>query len=313
MLSFTPDPHGLPQQSSPGNANAYAPDTPSSSAHAQHTQFQPDSAPIETFLELYPHPAWILAATPRPGKAAPPLAPRFANSALRRLLLGVSQVDSGAQPRNGREGKEDDREGEGLGILESMFLDGLGGMKGAQTLGHWLTNDEPVLELELTPRWMRDHELAKPVTAKLAVTKTRLVDAWVCTSVPQAPLPRPPSPQSSVGRGPPPQVQGPMLKRKNTPPRMTDMPSHTSPGASQRGEVGTEPKRNAMQDLFFRAPDGAGSVRHLLQSFDWSKTKLGPRESWPLGTETALSYMLNHPFPVSRHFLFSAAWLARKP
>ena len=44
---------------------------------------------------------------------------------------------------------------------------------------------------------------------------------------------------------------------------------------------------------------GGGEMGKLIRQMDWSKTSLGPIESWPQSMRTAILLMLNSRYPMS--------------
>src|SRR5882757_2357353 len=51
-----------------------------------------------------------------------------------------------------------------------------------------------------------------------------------------------------------------------------------------------------------RAPDwlvGGGEMGKLIRSMDWSKTPLGPMDSWPQSLRTTVSLCLSSNFPIA--------------
>jgi hypothetical protein len=46
-------------------------------------------------------------------------------------------------------------------------------------------------------------------------------------------------------------------------------------------------------------PVGGGRMGELIRSMDWSKTPLGPIESWPQSLRTTVSLCLASNFPIS--------------
>ena len=45
-------------------------------------------------------------------------------------------------------------------------------------------------------------------------------------------------------------------------------------------------------------PAGGGAMGDLIRAFDWSKTSLGPRGTWPLSLRTAVNIVLASPVPI---------------
>ncbi|EIN09171.1 hypothetical protein PUNSTDRAFT_126249 [Punctularia strigosozonata HHB-11173 SS5] len=268
------------------------------------------SPTYDSFLYAYPYPAFVLPATPLPGRSEPSLEPLFVNSPLGLLLLGSEWP---ATP-TGLAGEEEC----GYERCGRAFLEALGTTEAAQAFARWMSGPDASFELALHLRWAGGGDAAEGKTVvTLDVTKTRLSDVCICTSVPRSPLPTPRARAShpSLARAPSPDPSSPILKRKNTPPKMPHFPSIPTPSRSAspstqhrnadaddgRPQPTPEERRRtrAPHNLAYRPPGGEGSVQSMIASFDWSKTSLGPREKWPLGSETVLSYVLHHPFPTA--------------
>src|SRR5581483_8215598 len=58
--------------------------------------------------------------------------------------------------------------------------------------------------------------------------------------------------------------------------------------------ISAEAAMSAASDIF----SGGGEMGQLMRSLDWSKTPLGPSESWPQSLRTTISICLASRFPL---------------
>ncbi|KAL1672325.1 hypothetical protein EV122DRAFT_271710 [Schizophyllum commune] len=121
--------------------------------------------PYVAFLDAYPHPAFVLPASPALSKGAPSLHPVYANSALRRFVLGTEYAADDAP---------------GHALLTSFVAS-----QDVHAFGLWLIGTDPSTDLELRPKWFPTHA----PNAKLTITKTTLGTYTVCTTVLRTTLP----------------------------------------------------------------------------------------------------------------------------
>lgn len=248
--------------------------------------------PYISFLSSYPHPAFILPTTRRPGQLVASLDPAFANAALRALLLGPD-----ADTKD----------------FDKVFLKSISSVHQARALSAWaergLTRHdlaEELFTISVTPGWTPED--MEPV--QLELTRTLCDEFLVITSVPRSPLPHYVPlirPARGFGRPsrdfnmklpdfPPPQaltLTTSAAASASTPLASSSVQPQLRTGASESHLTLRSPER-----IFELPSKRRGTMKDMIENFDWSKTSVGARETWPHSMRAVLSYLLNDPFPV---------------
>ena len=224
------------------------------------------------FLKVYPYPAYVLETIQRGSRTAVQLEPIWSNPAYDSLIpLGSA-------------------------LLSTLSYTAV------VAFGSWA---ESSATDELPPTHLLKLDLAQiqPGNPKieLEVTKTELSGFLICTSIPRTPLPI----NSCI-------ASRPKRKRKRLPNdmRLLNLPSMTfganganGPAASVCGSAESQSPSGVPTRV---EPDsGFISTAHLMETFDWASTALGPRETWPVELNTLIKYMNGNPYPVSLHILLS--------
>lgn len=217
------------------------------------------------FLEVYPYPAYILQTTQKGSRAAVQLEPIWSNPAYDLLIPPGNLLST---------------------LSHAAIL----------AFGSWAessaTDDFPathLLKLDLG-QIQRGHP-----RIELEVTKTVFGGFLICTSIPRTPLPI----KSSL-------ASQPRRKRKRLPKdmKLLDLPTMTfganGPVASVSGSAGSQ----SPSGVPTRTDSGFVTTAHLMETFDWASTPLGPRETWPTELNTLIKYMNGNPHPV-RSIYFS--------
>ena len=211
-------------------------------------------------LRAYPYPAYVLETTQRGSRAAVQLEPIWSNPPYDGLIPPGSAL---------------------LSTLSHTAI---------VAFGSWL---ESSATNELPPTHLLKLDLGQiqPGHPKieLEVTKTELSGFLICTSIPRTPLPI----KSFL-------ASRPKRKRKRLPNdmKLLNLPNMTfganGPTASVCGSAGSQSPSGAPT----RVEPGFVSTAHLMETFDWASTALGPRETWPIELNTLIKYMTGNPHPV---------------
>jgi len=218
------------------------------------------------FLKAYPYPAYVLETIQKASRTAVQLEPIWSNPAYDGLIPPGSTL---------------------LSTLSYTAI---------VAFGSWA--ESPATD-ELPPTHLLKLDLGQVQPGnpriELEVTKTELSGFLICTSIPRTPLPI----KSLL-------ASRPNRKRKRPPndmkllnlPNMTFGANCTS--ASVSGSAGSQ----SPPGVPTRVEPGF-STAHLMETFDWASTALGPRETWPIELNTLIQYMKGNPHPVWFHILLS--------
>lgn len=224
------------------------------------------------FLKAYPYPAYVLETIQKGSRAAVQLEPIWSNPAYDRLIPPGSTL---------------------LSTLSSYTA--------IVAFGSWAESSATATD-ELPPTHLLKLDLGlgqiQPghLKIELEVTKTELSGFLICTSIPRTPLPI----KSFL-------VCRPNRRRKRLPNdmKLLNLPSMTfganRPAASVCGSAGSQ----SSSGVPTRLECGFVSTAHLMETFDWASTALGPRETWPIELHTLIKYMNGNPHPVCLHILLS--------
>jgi len=231
------------------------------------TAFPDDVQNTLVFLKVYPYPAYALQTIQKGSRAAVQLEPIWSNPAYDALI----------PPGNG--------------LLSTLSHTAI------LAFGSWA---ESSATDDLPPTHLLKLDLGQiqPGRSKieLEVTKTELSGCLICTSIPRTPLPI----ESSL-------AGHPKRKRKRLPNdmKLLDLPTLTfganGSAASLAGSAGSQ----SPSGIPTRVEPAFFSTAHLMETFDWASTPLGPRETWPIELHTLIKYMNGNPHPVRLHVLFS--------
>jgi hypothetical protein len=212
------------------------------------------------FLKAYPYPAYVLETIQKGSRTAVQLEPIWSNRAYDGLIPP------------------------GSALLSTLSYTAI------VAFGSWA---ESSAADELPPTHLLKLDLGQiqPSDPKieLEVTKTALSGFLICTSIPRTPLPIKSFPASRLQR-----------KRKRPPSdmKLLNLPSMTfganGPAASICGSAGSQ----SPSGVPTRVEPGFVSTAHLMETFDWASTALGPRETWPIELNTLIKYMKGNPHPV---------------
>jgi hypothetical protein len=219
------------------------------------------------FLKAYPYPAYVLQTIQKGPRAAVQLEPIWSNATYGGLIPP------------------------GSGLLSTLSSTAI------VAFGSW-AESSATDELPLTHLLKLDLGQIQPGHPKieLEVTKTELSGYLICMSIPRTPLPI----KSFL-------ASRPRRKRKRLPNdmKLLDLPNMTfganGPAVSVPGSAGSQ----SPSGVPTRVEPGFISTAHLMETFDWASTPLGPRETWPIELLTLIQYMNGNPHPVRLHSLLS--------
>lgn len=221
------------------------------------------------FLNAYPYPAYLLETVQKGSRVAVHLEPIWSNPAYDRLIPP-------GPPGNRL-----------LSVLSHTAILAFGSWAESSTT----TDDLPpthLLKLDLA------HIQPAYPNVELEVTKTQLNRFLICTSIPRTPLPI----LSSL----------PKRKRKrllhDNDMKLLNLPTMTF-GANGSASVSGSPGSQSPSGMPTRLDPGFMSTAHLIETFDWASTPLGPRETWPTELQTLIKYMNGDPYPVCLYIYIS--------
>jgi hypothetical protein len=226
------------------------------------------------FLEAYPYPACVLETTQKGSRTVVQLEPIWSNPPYDALI----------PPGNSNNG-----------LLSTL------GHTAIVAFGSWAESSATEEgDLPATHLLKLDLGQVHPghPEVELELTKTELSGFLVCTSAPRTPLPIKSSLASRPSRN---------RKRKRLPNGMKlfNLPTMAfgvnGPAASISASAGSQ----SPSGVPARAEPGFVSTAHLMETFDWTSTSLGPRETWPTELQTLIKYMNGNPHPVRLHALLS--------
>jgi len=218
------------------------------------------------FLKPYPYPAFVLETTQKGSRTAVQLEPIWSNPGYDALIPPGSRL---------------------LSTLRHTAI---------VAFGSW-AESSATDQLPPTHLLKLDLDQIQPRHPKieLEVAKTELSGYLICTSTPRTPLPIKSFLASRFKR-----------KRKCLPNdmKLLDLPNMTfganGPAASASGSA----RSQSPSGVPTRVEPGFISTAHLMETFDWASTPLGPRETWPTELRTLIKYMNGNPHPV-RYVPFS--------
>ena len=228
------------------------------------------------FLRAYPYPAYLLETVQKASRVVVHLEPIWSNPAYDRLLPP------------GRPGS---------GLLSVLTRTAI------VAFGSWAESSTTTDDLPPTHLLKLDLGQIQPgyPNVELEVTKTALDRFLICTSIPRTPLP---IPSSLASR--------PKRKRKRLPNdndmKLLNLPTMTF-GANGPASVSGSAGSQSPSGIPTRAEPGFISTAHLMETFDWASTSLGPREAWPTELQTLIKYMNGNPYPVRLYIPLSQSGL----
>lgn len=243
----------------------------------------PETVQLRTFIDAYPHPAFVLNKRVA-GKHAASLMPIFSNAPFRNLAFGTKENE----PRNivG-------------GLLEALSGSGFEGLANARRLGEWIehgvSDDRAPFLVELEPPWLG--RTTRPV--QLELIKTSVEAFWIITSVPRNQIPKYVPPLKHDDED----VVLTTLKAESLPvetqslrplPKWAEAPA--GPAALTQSKSPYE-RQSTNQEPLLQWLTAGTTMWDYVNSYPWENHPLGPLERWPQSLKSALSAAMAAPYP----------------